>query len=412
MTWRIPLSDVDLGPEEEAAALRVLRSRWLSMGDETALFEAEMAGFLGVRHAVAVANGTAALHLALLALGIGQGDAVIQPAVNFVAAANMTLAVGAIPIFADGCSLSEPTICPKSVEAILEHNSLPVKAVIAMHYGGYPCRMAELKSLCDKHGLALIEDACHGIGARCLLPGEGSSVNLAEDGMMLGAVGDVGCFSFFSNKNMATGEGGMVTTDRDDLAATIRRLRSHGMTSLTWDRHKGHAYSYDVQRPGFNYRMDELRSAIGREQLKKLPANNGRRREFTRSYWEQLSPLEDRDWTIPFKKMSRIDQHTLSEGIGLTVLTNSSCHLLPIIAPDEEARLRVVEALKQAGIQTSLHYPLITRFSAFAPIPKLAETPNAEAFCTRVITLPLYPSMDGDAVNMVCGELLKSAGNA
>ena len=190
----------------------------------------------------------------MIALGIGPGDVVIQPAVNFVAAANMTIAVGAIPVFADICSLSEPTISPVSIKDILhalsskryasgsiEHAKRP-KAVIVMHYGGYPCRMDEIKEICNQNNLVLIEDACHGVGGRCVFKGISQ---------FLGTVGDVGCFSFFSNKNLVTGEGGMITTNRDDIAEKVRLLRSHGMTSLTWDRHQGQAATYDVIAHGY-----------------------------------------------------------------------------------------------------------------------------------------------------------------
>lgn len=301
MTWHIPLSDLNYGPEEAAAVQRVLQCKWLSMGPETKAFEDEFATFTGAKHAIAVSNGTAALHLALLALGIGPGEAIIQPAVNFVASANMTKAVGATPVFADINSLDEPTISPESISHLLSSISAPAsaprpKAVIVMHYGGYFCRMAEIRSLCQEHGLALIEDACHAVGARY-------SEGLQDHGTTAaGSLGDIGCFSFFSNKNLVTGEGGMVTTNRDDIADKVRNLRSHGMSTLTWDRHRGHAATYDVLAHGYNYRLDDLRSALSREQLKKLERNNQRRREFTALYWRKLQPLEERGWVLPFRR--------------------------------------------------------------------------------------------------------------
>lgn len=186
---KISLSDIDFGIEEEQAVLRVLRGKWLSMGQETEDFEREFAGYMGVKHAVAVSSGTAALHLAMLALGIGPGDAVLQPALNFVAAANMTLAVGAVPVFVDICSLAEPTISPESIldalstddgvflkskshsnpSSIIHHppstiHNSRIAAVVVMHYGGYPCRMDEIAAICRERGLALIEDACHAVG--------------------------------------------------------------------------------------------------------------------------------------------------------------------------------------------------------------------------------------------------------
>jgi dTDP-4-amino-4,6-dideoxygalactose transaminase len=175
--------------------------------------------------------------------------------------------------FADILSPLEPTIDPACVEALITPRT---KAVICMHYGGYPCRLPALLDVCQRHGLHLVEDAAHSPGAWL-------------DGRALGTWGAIGCFSFFSNKNLSTGEGGMLLTADPDLAARLRLLRSHGMTSLTWDRHHGHAYSYDVVALGYNDRIDEIRSALGRVQLAKLAANNTRRLEITRLYHEAFA---------------------------------------------------------------------------------------------------------------------------
>jgi dTDP-4-amino-4,6-dideoxygalactose transaminase len=406
MTWLIPLSDLDYGPEEESAVLRVLKSKWLSMGPETKAFEDEFVAYVGTKHAIAVSNGTAALHLAFLALRLGPGDAVIQPAVNFVASANMTKAVGAAPLFADICSLDEPAISPASISDLLSTlNSQPstvrCKAVVVMHYGGYPCRMAEIAAICKHHGLALIEDACHAIGARYCSLTDHETTGLHDHGTTaarvtaVGNLGDIGCFSFFSNKNLATGEGGMLTTNRDDIADKVRNLRSHGMSTLTWDRHRGHAATYDVLAHGYNYRLDDLRSALGREQLKKLERNNQRRRELTTLYWRKLQPLEARGWTLPFKRLSTLNNQ----------LSTASCHLLPVVAPNAETRWRCADALKTAGIQTSLHYPFVPGFAAFREAACGPELPQSRNFCQRVITLPLYPTMTVEQVETVCATL-------
>ncbi len=436
MTWHIPLSDLDYGPEEAAAVQRVLQSKWLSMGPETKAFEEEFAAHIGVKHAIAVANGTAALHLAYLALGIGPGDAVIQPTVNFVAAANMTRTVGATPVFADINSLDEPTISPESISALLstlnsQLSTVRPKALVVMHYGGYCCRMAEIQQLCRQHGLALIEDACHAVGARATLTSPIS--HLPSPAVAAGSLGDIGCFSFFSNKNMATGEGGMVVTNRDDLAEHLRLLRSHGMTSLTWDRHRGHASSYDVIASGFNYRLDDLRSALGREQLNKLERNNQRRRELTTLYWRNLAPLEQRGWVLPFRRMfmedgrSKVeDEKSSSQRPSPTANSGplrscpdlpssishlpSSCaaHLLAVVAPDEPTRLATAHALKAAGVQTSLHYPSIHRFKAFAGSGP-GQLELSESYACRVITLPLFPTMSTGQVEEVCSLIRKAA---
>lgn len=379
----IPLSDLDYGPEEEAAVLRVLRSKWLSMGPEVQAFESEMAAFLGVSHAFAVSSGTAALHLAYLALGIGGGDEVIQPALNFVAAANTTVAVGATPVFADIVALDEPTIDPEAVERLITPRT---RAVVVMHYGGYPGRLAELTDICARRGVALVEDACHAIGARYL-----DSRERPPHGRQAGAIGDIGCFSFFSNKNMAMGEGGLVVTDRPELAERLRLLRSHGMTTLTWDRHRGHANVYDVVAHGYNYRMDELHGALGRCQLQRLPENNRRRQALVTGYRQALSGLDG--WIVPF-----------AEYRG-----ESACHLSVALAPDTPTRDRVAKTLKASGIQTSLHYPSIGGFEAFRRFG-VQGIDRTEAFASRVITLPLFPTMTAGQVGEVCQELAVATG--
>ena len=373
--WKIPLSDLDYGPEEEAAVMEVLRGRWLTMGEEVEAFEAEFAGYLRAKHAVAVANGTAALHLAFLALGIGPGAEIVQPAINFVAAANITVACGAKPVFADIAGVAEPAIDP---EAVARQVTPATRAVVVMHYGGYPCRMAEIREICRSRGLALIEDACHAVGALYLDP-----LERPPHSRMAGNAGDIGCFSFFSNKNLAVGEGGMVVTNNDDLAQKVRRLRSHGMTTLTWDRHRGHASTYDVASHGYNYRLDEIRAALGRVQLRKLDENNLRRRELVELYRNRLSGLPG--WIIPFN----------------TYAGSSACHLMVAVAPDEAARARALAALGQARIQTSLHYPCIPDFTAFTPF-RQDGLERSRAFAARAITLPLYPGMTGEQVEIVC----------
>lgn len=371
--WRIALSALNYGPEEEAAALRVLRSGWLSMGPEVQAFEAEFAAFQGAPHAFAVANGTGALHLALAALDLKPGDEVIQPALNFVAAANMTAAVGAVPVFADIFGLEEPTIDPARIAALVTPRT---RAVIVMHYGGYLCRMEEIAALCREKGLYLVEDACHALGAQ-------------TGGAMAGSLGDISAFSFFSNKNLATGEGGMVVTARDDLAERVRLLRSHGMSTLTWDRHKGHAHTYDVSLHGYNYRLDDLHAALGREQLRKLPAGNRRRAELTALYRRRLA--QSPDLVLPFAD-SR---------------TPSAYHLMPVLAASPEARTAAVAALKAKGIQTSFHYPAVTGFSAFAAHAG-ADVAASAGFASRIITLPLHPQLSEADVETVCEALLAS----
>ncbi|MCK4899604.1 MAG: DegT/DnrJ/EryC1/StrS family aminotransferase, partial [Anaerolineales bacterium] len=316
--------------------------------------------------AVAVTNATTALHLACLALEIGPGDEVIVPSLSFVATANAVLYTGADVRFADIIGPNELNIAPKSIE---QHITPRTKAIIVVHYGGYPCRMQAIIELAHLYGLFVIEDAAHAPGA-------------ALNGRSLGTWGGIGCFSFFSNKNMATGEGGMLVTDRDDIAEKVRLLRSHGMTSLTWDRHQGHAYSYDVVDLGYNYRIDEIRSALGMVQLKKLDANNAKRKEVTKKYWEAL---KDTDLGLPFRK---------AEG-------EPSYHIFPILLPDRVDRKQFIDQMRSAGIQTSIHYPPIHQFSYYRKKYPDVSLPDTEGAAACEVTLPLYPGMDKDTVQEV-----------
>lgn len=365
---------MNYGSEEEAAVLRVLRSGWISMGPEVKAFEREIAEFQRTDHAFAVANGTTGLHLALLALGVGPGDEIIQPAMNFVAAANMTVAVGATPVFADIIGLREPTLDPIHVESLITSQT---KAVVAMHYGGYLCRMNELSNLCRKHGLYLIEDACHAIGAS------------NDDGVMAGSMADIGVFSFFSNKNLATGEGGMIVTDSEDIADHIRLCRSHGMSTLTWERHQGLVHSYEVSMHGYNYRLDDIHAALGRQQLKKLSAGNRRRHELTNLYRKLVGRA--RKWGIPFSEQ----------------VAPSAYHLMSVVAPDTATRDRAVQKLREGRIQASMHYPCITSFSAYSNYCD-AEVPRSHEFAAREITLPLYPGLDDFDVEHVAAAFLRT----
>lgn len=369
MNWKIPLFDLDYGPEEEQAVLDVLRSRWLTMGEVTQRFEAAFAEACGVKHAVAVSNGTVALHLACLGAGIEPGDEVIVPALTFVATAACVRYVGATPVFADVTSPDDLTISPESVESLITPRT---RAIIVMHYGGYPCDMAAFRALAQKHNLKLIEDAAHAPGAE-------------QDGRRAGSWGDVAAFSFFSNKNLATGEGGMLTTNDDEVAAKLRRLRSHGMTTLTWDRHRGHAWSYDVTDLGYNYRPSEMLSALGLAQLSKLEASNQRRRELTVFYHELLAELVPQVG-LPFAAKQ----------------PGAACHILPVLLPEGTQRADFMDAMKTRGIQTSIHYPPIPEFSAYRKSSAgLDGLPVTKTIAQREVTLPLYTKMTFDDVREV-----------
>lgn len=374
MEWRVPLADLDYDETENQAVLEVLQRRWLTMGAVTQDFEAQFAQTIHSPYTLAVSNATEALHLACLALGLGPGDEVIVPSLTFVATANAVLYTGAQVRFADIQSLPELTLSPASLESAIRPNT---RAVIVMHYGGYPCRMEEILQIARQHKLAVIEDAAHAPDAWLA-------------GRALGTWGDIGCFSFFSNKNLSTGEGGMLATGRPELAEKIRLLRSHGMTSLTWDRHQGHAYSYDVVELGYNYRIDEIRSALGLAQLQKLARNNQRRRAISEIYWQAF---EDSGLELPFREYSRRGD------------VQSAAHLFPILLPPTTDRLAFIDRLRAAGIQTSIHYPPIHLFSYYRQRYPGVSLPITEEAARRAVTLPLYPTMTDEQVSLVIGAV-------
>jgi dTDP-4-amino-4,6-dideoxygalactose transaminase len=360
MEWHIPLSDIDYGPEEKQAVNDVLEKKWLTMGAVTQQFEQEFAACLSAKHAIAVTNATAALHLACLVAGLGPGDEVILPSLTFVATANAVRYTGAKPVFADIASEQDLNLSYQAIERALTKRT---RAILVMHYGGYACDMPSIMELARHHDLIVIEDAAHAVGSEL-------------EGQKLGTWGDLGCFSFFSNKNMTTGEGGMIVTNNDRYLERLQLLRSHGMTAPTWDRHKGHAWSYDVVDLGYNYRMDELRAALGLAQLAKLAANNDRRRRLTRLYRDALQEFAPRV-TVPF---------ALHAGV-------SAAHLMPILLPERVDKSKFIQQMKASRVQTSFHYPPIHTFTAYGREQDNVSLPVTQSVAAREVTLPLYPTL-------------------
>jgi dTDP-4-amino-4,6-dideoxygalactose transaminase len=373
-TARVPLADVLVDEEVLAAVREAVASGWWSMGPRVAEFEDAFAAFIGTRNAIAVSSGTAALHLALLAAGCGPGDEVVLPSLNFVAAANVVLHTGARPVFCDIGGRLDLNLAPADVERAI---GPATKAIVVLHFGGFPCDIATVQAIASRHGLAVIEDSAHAPGARAL-------------GKMCGTIGDLGCFSFFANKNMPVGEGGMLVTDDDGLAERVRLLRSHGMTSLTWDRHRGHAHSYDVVEPGFNYRLDEVRAAIGLIELGRLPAENAARARVVARYRQALHGV--RGLAMPFPEANP---------------DSSAHHLAVLLLPEGADRKRIQVGLTAAGIQTSVHYPPIHRFSWYAARTAAdAPLPETDAVAGQLLTLPLFGHMTDGQVESVVDAVL------
>jgi dTDP-4-amino-4,6-dideoxygalactose transaminase len=365
----LPLFDLRLESSDLEAVAQTLRSGWLTMGPRTAAFEEAFAAQLGARHAVAVSSCTAALHLAYLAAGVGAGDEVIVPSFTFAATANAVLYCGATPVFAEIVSREQPYLDP---EDVMRRITPRTKAVCVVHYAGYPAAVDRLKELCDGHGVALIEDVAHAPSATL-------------KGRKLGTWGLAGAFSFFSNKILSVGEGGLLCTNSDEVAALARSRRSHAMTSGTWDRHRGRTDTYDVVGLGYNYRLDEPRAALLLSRLARLEADIDRRRELTLRYRSLLAQVPG--LVVPF-----------AEGD----VAESSCYVMPVMLEREGSQGEVARRMRERGVQTSIFYPAVHRFSAYRERFPEVTLPISELASQTELTLPLFGHMrDSDQERVV-----------
>jgi dTDP-4-amino-4,6-dideoxygalactose transaminase len=375
--WKVQLFKLNYDEKEAQAVKETVDSGWITMGEKTKEFETQFSLMLGNNvTSTAVSNGTAALHTALLGLGIQSGDEVIIPALTFVADINVVRLVGATPILADCDSYENWNISAKNIEKVITSRT---KALILVHFAGYPCDMDEITALCKKYNITLIEDCAHAPGAK-------------YKGKSCGIFGAYGCFSFFTNKNLSVGEGGMITTCDIKLEQQAKYFRSHGMTALTLDRHKGRAITYDVVQSGLNYRIDEMRSALGLIQLAKLERANNKRKELVQRYIKNLQDCKN--ISLPFLNIKD---------------TEPSYHIFLILLHKNIDRVELIGKLKNDGIQSSIHYPAFKDFTAFKDIG-LNSAPIAEDIAKRELTLPLYPTMTLSEVDLVCNSLKKALG--
>lgn len=371
MAYQIPLFNLNFDEKEAQAAYDTIKSGWISTGPKNAELEQMFVDMWKVKYAVSMSNCTDALHVCCMVCGFGPGDEVICPSLTFAASCNCIRYVGATPVFADIVGPDHLNIDPKDIERKITPKT---KGIIVVHMAGFPARMDEIMAIAHKYNLKVIEDACHG--------------PLSEyKGKKLGTIGDCAAFSFFSNKNISTGEGGMFITNNEEMATKARLIRSHGMTTMSYQRASGHATEYDITCLGYNFRMDDIRAAIAIEQLKKLSADLEKRIRVRKRYVEGLSKIKG--IVIPFVE----NVEFVSNYIMPIVLLNST----------KDKRNQIREFMHTAGIQTSVHYPAIHRFFIY----KDAEfcLPQTEYTTDNEITLPMYANLTDEQIDFIVATL-------
>ncbi|MEI7554286.1 DegT/DnrJ/EryC1/StrS family aminotransferase [Candidatus Chlorohelix sp.] len=358
----IPIARPEIGVEEQKAVLAVMQSGQLAQGSEVAHFEEEFARACGVKYAIAVSSGTTALHTALLAYGIGEGDEVITSSFSFIATANSILYTGARPVFVD----IEPVtfnLDPALIEAAITPRT---KAIMPVHLFGHPAPMYEIMDIAARHGLAIIEDACQ--------------AHLAEyNGRKVGSFG-TGCFSFYPTKNMTSGEGGMLTTNEEQVAERARMFRAHGMRRR-----------YYHEMLGYNYRMTDLHASIGRVQLQKLPGWNARRRENAAYLNGRLAELEAK---------------------VVTPMTRDNCthafHQYTVIVEESSPikRDQLVTHLGEMGVGCGIYYPVpIHQQDVYLNLGYKTRLPVTEQAMGAVLSLPIYPSLTVEQLERIAGSV-------
>jgi UDP-4-amino-4,6-dideoxy-N-acetyl-beta-L-altrosamine transaminase len=381
----IPYGRQSIDDDDVAAVAAALGDDFLTTGPKVAAFEAAFAEFVGARYAVACANGTAALHLALLALGIGDGDLCIVPSITFLATANAARFVGAEVVFADVDPESGLMTPETLADATRRCGGRKIRAVLPVHLRGDLANLPELRRLADAAGAALVEDACHAVGSVGVFD---NAPARAGDNRF----GDAACFSFHPVKTLTTGEGGMVTTADAGVAERLRALRSHGMT-----RPDGaDPWVYEMPEIGFNYRLPDVLCALGLSQMAKLPGFVARRRALARRYQAALAPL------APLVRIA-----------ARPPWSEPALHLLCVLIDFEAAgrsRTEVMAALKAFGIGTQVHYIPVHRQPYYAARYGDLALPGAEAWYARCLSLPLFPAMDDADVDRVAAALAQALG--
>lgn len=367
--------------EDDIRAVReVMESGWITTGPRAMQFEREFAEFTGARNAIAVNSGTAALHVALEAAGIGYGDEVIVPTLTFAATAEAVLYCRARPVLVD-CESDTFNIDPLQVERAITPRT---RAIIPVHFGGHPCEMDQLLALARRHQILVIEDAAHALSAR-------------YRSRMIGTLGDITCFSFYATKNITTGEGGMATTENDDWAERMRIMRLHGISKDAWKRYSAAGtWRYEIIAPGFKYNLADMQAALGLSQLAKCDKMWARRSELAQRYTDALSTLAA--FEVPTIR------HEVQHAWHLYVIR--VCPGVLRIHRDQ-----VIEELKERGIGTSVHFiPLHTHpYYRHTWGYGSGDFPIAEDYFDRCISLPLYPAMTDEDQDRVIEALTEIA---
>lgn len=368
----IPYGRQEIDEDDIAAVVEVLRGDWLTTGPAVERFELAFAGLVGAQHAVAVTNGTAALHLAMLAAGVGPGDEVIVPTMTFAASANAARYVGADVVFCD----VRPDTLSIDIERAAELVTDRTKAIVVVDYAGIPCDLDEVMRLAEQHGLVVIEDACHAVGA-------------TYRGRPVGSIAHLSTFSFHPVKHLTTGEGGMVTTADPDLDHRLRRLRGHGIDSDFRRREAAGTWEYDAVELGYNFRLSDINAALGTSQVTKVPGWVERRRELAARYREHLRDL-------PLTMLTEPDH------------VRASWHLFPILLDGEAgapARAQVFGYLRAAGIGVNVHYRPLHLHTTFQQAASGLRFPVAEAAYERLLSLPMWHGLLDEEQGRVVAEL-------
>ena len=386
---RIPFSAPSIGEEEIEEVTRALRSGWLTTGPRTAQFERDFQTYTGAGHALALNSGTAAMHLALVALGIGPGDEVITTPLTFCSTVHVILQVGARPVFAD--VTEDGNLDPQAVEAAISPRT---RALLPVHLAGLPCDMNALWKLARRHGLAVVEDAAHGVGSMY------QGLPIGAPNTATGLHSQAVAFSFYATKNLATGEGGMVTTQDEALDQRMRRLTLHGIDRDVWRREgRDRHWHYDVTHCGFKYNLSDMQAALGIHQLRKLESFIVARRQIADQYREGLRDVEG-VVVPPDRNDSRHSWQLYAIRLDLDTFN---------IDRDEFIRCLAVE-----GVDTSVHFIPVPLLSYYALYREQAERecPCAFALYPRLISLPIYPDLDEAKVGRVIAAVRKVARKA